>query len=227
MAGVILSKRDADRLQQMLRWFDNIGKGIGPNMHRRRNMPGGGEIFKGEVYRVLSASTGYGVYNCMRCWLAGPWEDTEGGMKFGTAGPDTYAEVLNVEENDPIAEYVPALGKYDLLVTWLTKHYIDNEIYRVGIPLVTTPRLVRAKTDATTSTSINCDLILNYGLPATINELGYNITVHARIKGGGYLNVAIPQIKSGEDLMAVNRQGRWEFVTEFQTVDICDCYTAS
>ena len=196
-------------------------------MFRRRNISGG-DNFKGEIFEVIEAGTGYGIYSCQKKKLiSDEWDDTDSEDKLANDYSEgSNADVMNLEENDPVAVYTPALGKYDRLLTWLIFDS-NNVCRRLGIPLVTTPRLARAVSDAGASTDLTCNLILNNGNPAQVAELGYHITVYARIKGGGNLNGAVPKIESGDDMMVVNRQGRWEFATDFQGVEVCDCYTAS
>jgi len=218
----VISERDYNRIQQMLRWYERSRNPA--EFFRRRNISAGGMLPQaaGKIFEIQSAAAGDGVYNCYEQTLdATEWTDTAGDDKFDDKNTDSV-EVLNLLENDPVSDYTPGLGKYDRLQAW--RMYDDEGNHRwVGIPLVNSVRQVKATEAAPAATNITCNLQLNNGAEAGSGELGYNIEIYARICGGGNLDDAVPRIASGDWLTAYNEQGKWWFDFSFNASINCAC----
>lgn len=81
----VISERDYQRLQEMLRWYDR-NKNIRHPM-RRRNISGGGSL-NIKIFAVQSEAAGDGVYNCYEQTLDGSeWDDTTGAPKSCRSSP--------------------------------------------------------------------------------------------------------------------------------------------
>lgn len=82
MSGeTVLSRRDAPRIEKMLRWYEHIGIQLSPAMFRRRNLSGDPANIK--IVKVQADAEGDGVYVCGKLGLLfAEWEDTEGDNKF-------------------------------------------------------------------------------------------------------------------------------------------------
>lgn len=131
-------------------------------------------------------------------------------------------EIFNLLENHPVALYTAALGLYDKINAWKT--YDDEGNVRwMGMPISGSVRRVRTFEAAPAATNITCNLILNNDVEAAEGELGYNIEVSARISGGGNLNAAVPRLANDNYAFAQNIQGKWWFVTVFNSSENCTC----
>lgn len=220
--GKLLSDRDAHRIQQMLRQFE---RGGGGQIYRRnpRLLTAGAEL---RIFEAQEAATGDGVYKCFQQSLnTDNWDDVAGADKF-TDTNETEIEVLNLLENDPIhsataaLDYQRALGLYDRIAArQLSAKW-------VGIPLSSAIRQVKATEDAPdalpSASGVTCNLLLNNGVEAAVDELGYHIEVFARISGGVKYNECLPRIVSGDWMTAYNEQGKWWFTDTFEASLECD-----
>ena len=218
MAGLLLSDRDAKRLQIMLRQFEHVTNS--PKYRRRnKNIVSGGVQIR--IFEVQSAATGDGVYNCYQQKLDNTeWNDTAGDDKFDDLNT-TSVEVLNLMENDPVASYTPALGKYDRIAAWTMSDDEGNARWG-GYPLSPSVRMLKITQDAPAGIVITCNLILNNGEVATSGQLGYNVGVVCMIHPvGTYLNAAVPLLKTDSYLAAQNIQGSWLCTSMFSKMDIC------
>lgn len=172
----------------------------------------------GKVFVVVSAATGDGVYNCYEQTLdATDWDDTAGNDKFDHKNTDSI-EVFNLLENDPIADYSPALTVGDAIKAW---QWIDDEGNKrwAGIPLVTNPVRRAITTQAAPALAhITANLYNHAGVEIT-EGLGSGITVYCDIIGGTKLSEAIPQLKDNTPLSTLNIQGKWYCTSIFQTYD--------
>lgn len=223
MAGeTVLSRRDASRVEQMLRWFESTGKKLGPNMFRRRNISGGANI---KIFEVQSAATGDGVYNCHeQKLLSAEWEGTSGNSKVSDVDEPEEIEVLNLEEFDPIADYERALAIGDLIKAWRWKD--DEGTMRwVGLPCGPVVRGAITTQAAPADTKITANLYKHDGTEIT-GGLGSGIDVYCDIAGGGNLNTAIPRLEGNQPMSVYNEGGKWWCTTIFQASEVCDCYTA-
>jgi len=172
------------------------------------------------IFEVQSAAAGDGVYNCYEQIMGGDtWDDTSGLDKFGNKeeSPSTV-EVFNLDENDPDADYTPAMGKYDRLACWPIRDDDSNE-RTVGVPMLNPVRIAKTTEDPSTGDKITCNLILNNGVEATSGQLGYQIEVYCELNGGSKLNEAIPLLKSGQYIYVVNINGVWWSQERFNTGD--------
>lgn len=94
------------------------------------------------------------------------------------------AQVLNMDETDPIATYTPALCLYDRMTVRQT--FDDEKNNRlVGVPVGPPIRMVRIVESTIPSTQIGvttltCNVYLNNNVDAASGELGYNIEVNGR-----------------------------------------------
>jgi len=87
-----LTERDYERIQGMLRWWDQNKTRIG---HHRRRYPiasiGGGGIVSSDtkIFEVLAAATGNSLYNCIEKTIdATKWDYTDGSDKFINLDPE-------------------------------------------------------------------------------------------------------------------------------------------
>ena len=136
---------------------------------------------------------------------------------------ETSIEVFNLLENDPVtSDYFAALGLYDKMICW-QRTDDENNLRWVGIPIHTGARLVRLAEAVGAVTNVTCNLVLNNGVEAEMDELGYNINVYARVIGDGNLNEAIPRMEDDDYVMAENIHGKWWFTTDFQITEDCEC----
>jgi hypothetical protein len=129
-------------------------------------------------------------------------------------------EVLNLFENDPIADYTAALGSYDRLLTWRL-HDDEGNTRRVGIPMEPVVRRVKTTEAATANEQITCNLILRNGNEAASNELGSSIEVYVNISGGSALNAAVPRLADDDEMLAVNIAGKWWATNLFAASQDC------
>ncbi len=220
--NVVLSGRDAGRVQKMLREWEHRDKG---QDHRRRkgNMGGLGV----QIFEVQSAATGDGVYNCYRQSLdADDWVDTTGANKFDDVTIEIEGEVSSVivevlhlkEYYSANANHVPGLGKFDKIVAW---QWVDDAgtLRWVGLSITGSLRSAVATESAQGDNEIVCNLWLNDKSDAGVGELGYNITVYAPT--GIALNTHSPKILSGTYYAVYWEDGDWYFVTGFQNWATC------
>lgn len=215
----LISERDHDRLQEMLRWYDQ-NKNIRHPM-RRRNISGGSNLII-KIFEVQSEATGDGVYNCYEQTLdATEWDDTAGDPKFDDKNT-TSVEVLNLAEFDPEATHVAQLAAGDLIVAW---QKVDDEknVRWVGVPFrqanADRPRIAYCKEDAPADNTIDCYL--------DTDATGTEITVTCFIaQGGSALNNAAPRLKDGDGIMVSKIGGTWYCLTTFDVDEECDCYEA-
>lgn len=174
----------------------------------------------GRIFEVQDkADTGYGLYKCYEQKLdATNWDDETGEDEFADKDT-TEVEVLNLLENDPIADAIPALGKYDRLRAWTVTDDEDNSRW-VGIPLTPQLREVKATQAAQSEKNyVACNLVLNDGAEADSGELGEAIDVYGRINGAGTdLSICQPGIASGDTRLAQCIQGKWWFYGAFQQI---------
>jgi len=218
--GKLLSDRDANRIQQMLRCWERSGGG---QIYRRnpRLLTAGAEL---QIFEVQSAvEEGDGLYTCYKQILdADKWSKTAGDDMLTDSNTDEVT-VLNLHETDVIADYSPALAKYDLLATWQMRDD-DGEQRRVGIPLSGGLRIAKATEDATDSASIKCNLQLRDGSYAASEELGYDIDVYGLICNAENLDVSTPCILEDDLVSVFNQGGKWYLATVMQGWKGCDCY---
>ena len=217
--GILISAKDAHRMQNMLREFEHGGKH--PKYRRRGGIAAGIKI---KIFEVQSAAAGDGVYNCYEQTLdATDWTDTSGADKFDDKDA-TSVEVLNLLENDCLASYERMLALGDRIEAW---QWIDDEGNNrwVGRPLVPSVRLARTTQAAPAATYITCNLIKNDGETEIEAGLGSGITVHCNISYGN-LNTAARRLANNDYLMVQNIAGKWWAAEGFQTSEDCDCYIA-
>ena len=215
MAGLVLSDRDAKRLQTMLRRFEHGGR---QPHHRGRGGGSGGVQIR--IFEVQSAATGDGVYNCYRQILdATEWNDTAGDDKFDDKNTEEV-EVFNLLESNPEATYSPALAKYDLIAAWQESDDEGNNRYE-GIPCVNSCRQARTTQAAPADTKITANLYSRAGIEITGADLGAGINVYCNITGSANLNSALPYLADAQDISVYNQQGKWWCNTVFHKMDIC------
>jgi len=179
--------------------------------------------FRWSVYKVISAATGDGVYNCNSGELdASEWSDTSGDPKLTSfSGPSL--EVLNLLENHVNPTYARALAYSDKIFAW---RVLDNvaDVRWIGIPLVPSVRKVITTEAAPASDHITCNLFDEDDAEIT-SGLGSGIEVYANICGGVNLDAATPRIADNDVLIAVNIKGKWYFTTtfwpSFYPLDVC------
>jgi len=193
--GVLLSKRDAGRVQGMLRWFERGGRQA-PRFRRRKN-PDDGIIIRIvlSIFQVQSVTAVDGVYLCFRQTLAGGWGTDE-------------IEVLNLIENDTLASYTPMLAYQDRIAGWQTVD--ENGTSRwVGMPVTPSVRMARTTEAAGASTSITCNLIANDGETEILSGLGSAIEVYFRVCTSDNMNGASPRFNDNDYLFVQNISGKW------------------
>ena len=215
----VLSERDYEKLQEMVRWWER-NKNLQPIPQRRRNIAvSNGLVIK--IFEVQSEATGDGVYNCYEQTLdATEWDDTAGDPKFDDKNT-TSVEVLNLAEFNPEAEYVAHLATGDLIVAW---RKVDDEHNArwVGIPLRQGAhgagvRLAYCSEAAPADNTI----------AATLDHTsGTAITVTCHICGGSALNEAVPRLADNDEIFVVKIGATWYCTTVFDTSEDCDCYSA-
>lgn len=183
--------------------------------HTRR-APGIDAIIAGKIFEVQSAAAGDGVYNCYeQKLLDAEWDDTEGTSKFDNKDAEPVeVEVFNLLENDPVADYAPALALYDRIQAWQVIDDEDNKRW-VGIPLVEIPRLAITAEHAPEADNLKCNLVLNNGVEAAEGELGFEIDVYGTISGGGSLAFTVPTMAIEDPVFIENIQGKWWFPDPF------------
>jgi len=140
--------------------------------------------------------------------------------------PPNYTNVLNMNENHPVSSYTPALGVFDILYAWQIFDDENNKRW-VGIPLGPSVRRLKTTESAPAAKQITCNLMLNDGSEAQVNDLGYNVEVYCEICNGTALNEAVSRLASGDYLQAQNIRGEWRCTAVFQGTEECDCYSAS
>ncbi len=174
-----------------------------------------------KIFEVQSAGTGDAIYNCYEQTLdATNWANTAGADKFNDLN-STGVEVMNLKENDPVADYTPALTLYDRIAAW---QWRDDEgtLRWVGLGLSPDVRMVRAAEAAPAADNMTCNIILMNNVEAGGGELGFNVQVHAKFSGvGNTLDVATPYLANDDYDFAVNLQGTWYFDHAFHTWDVC------
>ena len=212
----VISERDYQRLQEMLRWYDR-NKNIRHPM-RRRNISGGGSL-NIKIFAVQSEAAGDGVYNCYEQTLDGSeWDDTTGAPKFDDRN-DTEVEVLNLAEHNSESEYVAHLAAGDLIAAWQKKD--DEGTMRwVGVPFRTGAhgaglRNAYCKTDAGEGSTIVCYL--------DVDGTGEEITVNCSISNGSDLNAAARRLKDGDRLAVYKVGDTWYAAEGFDTDEECVC----
>jgi len=191
-----------------------------------RHPPGGGADIR--IFEVQSAGGGDGLYDCYeQKLLASAWDDTDGDDKFTEKDETPEAVVvLNLIENDPVSDYVPALGKYDRISAWQMADSGNTQRW-VGRPLTSPVRRFKTTESATANDHITCDMVLNNGVEAAEGELGYHVEVYCDIYNGTALNTAATRLQSGKYLYAELIDGKWRCVALFDTdTEECDCYEA-
>lgn len=210
--GVLLSKRDAGRVQGMLRWFERSGRQA-PRFRRRKN-PDDGIIIR--IFEVQSEAEGDGVYNCYQQTLdATDWEDTSGADRFDDKN-DTSIEVLNLFESHPEAG-ISELVTGDRIAGW---QWTDDEGKNkwVGIPVERDTNPIRKaypKDDAPADTTITCYL--------DVDTIGEEIPVVCSVAGGEDLNTALPRLFDGDLIFVTNIDNAWYCITVFQSSKDCIC----
>lgn len=228
MPGKLLSKKDAERLERMLRHFERH-KNDKPPLPRRPLIISD-ERVNIKIFEVQSAATGDGIYNCYEQKLdATEWTGTGGNDKFINAEETpTEVEVFNLEESDVVTadpDYTPALALYDLIEAYQITDNEGNNRW-VGKPMVTTPRRARTTEAVSANPNINCNLILRNGVEAASDELGYNIEIYADIcNEGTALNAAAVRLFNDDYVWVVNRRGKWYFAYNFENDIECICNT--
>lgn len=217
--GIILSQKDANRLRDMLRWYEHTGKNILPQ--RRRNIPGGGGT-NIKIFAVHSNATGDAVYNCYEQIIVNAdWALTNGAAKtWDKEESPTAVEILNLAEHNPDAGQ-HNLVEGDVLAAWQVMD--DKGIRRwVGVPaeLGTGTETRRAKTQAAAGadTKISCKLLDSSG-----NEEGDAMDVYCNISGGGNLEDCFRLLASG-DILSVfkDKDDKWHSCEGFQTWPFCE-----
>jgi hypothetical protein len=104
-SGTLLSARDFQRIERVLRWFERYGRklSIYPQPHHR-SVPadeGGTEI---KIFQVQSNAEGDGIYNCYEQQiLSNDWDESSGAVKIDDIDDPESVEVLNLEEYNPSA----------------------------------------------------------------------------------------------------------------------------
>lgn len=178
---------------------------------------GGGVNIK--IFRVVSADTGDGIYNCFEQVLdATDWDDTDGANKF--VDKDTVnVEVLNLAEFNPEPTYVAHLVANDLISAW--KEIDDESNARwIGVPFRSgmhgnVNRIAYCAAGAGGANSIVC--YLDTDVTGTI------ISVNCIIAGGGTLNTASPRLTVGLKMIVTKIGATWWSTTVFQRTEDCLC----
>ncbi len=213
--NVILSGKDAARVQKMLREWEHRDKS--QNYRRRKGNTGGGAGI--QIFEVYSAGTGDGIYNCYEQKLVDEeWDDTGGANKFANKDATPVSvEVLNLKENIPIADYTPALALYDRIAAWTLTDDEGTSRF-VGLGLSPDVRRVRTTEAAPGALSITCNIILSTGAESTGAELGAGVEIWVP-PGHANLDVVIPKLADDTYAFAVNLQGKWYFTQISQLLD--------
>jgi len=202
--GTLLSKRDVGRIERMLRWFERSGW-RGQQFRRRKNpddrpLNATADLW---LFEVQSATAADGIYNCLRQTTFG---------SFSTP----VTEVLNLLENNTLANYTPALAAGDIIAAWRMAD--ENGTMRwVGFPLVPSVRMARTTETAGEEQQITCNLIANDGKTEITSGLGSAIEFYGKICGGENLNSASPDFSDNEYLFGVPISGKWHIVTVFMS----------
>ncbi|MGA1979453.1 MAG: hypothetical protein ABSG99_02655 [Sedimentisphaerales bacterium] len=197
--GILLSSKDAWRLQNMLRWFEH---GRDRQIPRRRGGVSGGTNIK--IFKVHENDTGDGVYKCYEQVIVdADWDLTNGAAKIWDKDETPVAvKVLN------LAEWNPSAGQHNLAINdvLIACWTVDDEGKGrwVGVPAVGIGEIHRAfcKGDAPGDTKITCYL--------DTDETGTQIEVHCSISGGGNLNQADPHLVDGLEISVRNDNGTWK-----------------
>lgn len=217
--GLLLSKKDSIRLESMLRFYERHKNDKLP--YRRRPIiigdKGGVDI---KIFEVETTGTTnkWGWYKCKEVEIDSTKKTSESAGDRFTAPSGDYVEVFNLDENNLISGYSPALALYDLIMAWQIEDDKDNDIY-VGKPLVALPR--RAKINEaipSDSNTIDANLILRNDVEAAGGELGNDITLNG-IVTTDYLDNAIPRLKDNLEVLVVNIQGKWWITGIFQAIN--------
>lgn len=173
--------------------------------------PGGRRI----IFEVQDKATGDGIYKCYEQKLVGDnWDNITGADKFANKNT-VFIEVLNLQENNPVSDYTPALFKYDKIEAWQIKD--DKGEFRwIGNPITPPLRFVIAKEDGPNlsiyDNSITCNAWLNTEAEAVEGELGFGIEVWGRDSPPGtFWSNAVPRIINGNAYFVFCKQGTWYF----------------
>lgn len=172
-----------------------------------------------EIFEVQSAALAPGVYKCYRQQLLATGWEPGSGDKFDNFDT-TVVEVLNVIENDILADYTPALAIGDRIAAWPFKDNLGI-IHWVGKPAVPSVRMAQATEDAGDSQEIVCNLIANDGESEIEEGLGSGITVYFRPTDGVDMNSASPRFADLDYLFVENISGRWWYVAAPQANEDC------
>lgn len=196
--GILISPRDAQRLQNMLRWFERGGN---KPILRRRGILGGGTNIK--IFKVHSLATGDGIYNCYEQVIVdADWNNTGGAAKIWDKDEEPVAvEVLNLDE------YNPNAGQHNLIegdVIVACYKVDDAGVGRwVGLPAISGGGIHKAycKTNALESSTIVCYLDEDLESPPQ-DPPPEEITVHCLIFAATVLSECFPPL-SQHDLINV------------------------
>ena len=176
-----------------------------------------------KIFEVQSAALADGVYNCYeQKLLASAWESGHGD-KFSNIDGAVNVEVFNLQENDTVSSYEPALATGDKIAAWALKDENGNSRW-VGVPLVPSTRMVRTTEAAPAGTNITCNLIGNDGETELTSGLGAGVEVYCSTALGVDLNAATPRLADDDYLFAENISGAWRCVAVFSAVrEDCAC----
>jgi len=209
MRNYVLSPRDAEKFQEIVRWY-NRHKNLRHRLRKRSTGIGGGGTAATDIkiFEVQSAATGDGVYNCYEQTIdKTEWDDTSGDDKFDDKNT-TEVEILNLYENDPESSYKEGLAKYDRIIAWKKKDDEENDRW-VGVPVAgAVVRRAITTQDAPADTKITANLYDNTDTEIE-SGLGSAIDVYCEIVGGGNLEDAVPLLKDDQDIFVINIQGKW------------------
>ncbi len=173
-----------------------------------------------EVYEVQSAALGHGVYNCKKQQLLASGWQAGAGDKFEDYD-ETIIQVLNVIENDTLADYTPALAKGDRISAGEFRD-CDGLVFRIGFPATPSVRMARTTKAAGEAQQITCNLMGNNGNEITTG-LGSGIEVYFKPTNDADINAALPRLADDDYLFVQNIAGKWWCVTVLQASKDCVC----
>ncbi len=176
-----------------------------------------------EILEVQSTALAPGVYNCYKQkLLAAGWEPGSGD-KFADfeAEDPIVVEVLNVIENDLLADYTHMLAVGDRIAAWQFKDSLGITHW-VGIPIVPPVRMARTTEAAGASQQITCNLIANDGETEIASGLGSGIEVYFKPTDNADINDSSPRFANDDYLFAENISGKWWYVAAPQGNEDCN-----
>jgi len=156
-----------------------------------------------KVFEVQEAGTGDGIYNCYEQILdSSNWDGTDGDSpKFAELNEDEI-EVLNIEEYDPPAAYLPYLDVGDLIFAW-EQEDDEGETRWVGYPIEPDTHIAYCDESAPADIVMNCHL--------DVDDTGTVVEVNFFIVGpeGTNLDDCVPLLVMHNPIVVEKIRGEW------------------